>query len=71
MTSRRKPDILPDHEALEWPAGTYQIVRLSSEGVSRQDAIAHAMKKYPGATIGRCAVVRRQWIVRVRPQKGT
>jgi hypothetical protein len=54
-------------EALDWPEGTYILVRLPTTGFrDKQSAIVEAKRRYPGAVIGQLAVVRGKWIIRVR-----
>lgn len=57
-------------EALEWPEGTYTLVRIpGTEFRDKPAALAEVLRRHPNATIGKSAYVRGKWIVRVRLPK--
>jgi hypothetical protein len=57
-------------EALEWAEGSYRIVRLDRAMFrDKPDAIAEILRKFPGAIIGKNAIVRTMWVFRIREAK--
>lgn len=55
-------------DALEWPEGSYVLLRLPTAAFrDKPAAVAEALRRHPGAVVGKSAIARGAWYVRIRP----